>query len=572
MKLPVNTLFVATMLLIVACGTSFPQEGEYPSGGKEDESGETVTPDDPDPIDPGKTCKILFIGNSLTLDATTLLPDMLNAAGIRNVEMTRIFHGAYTLPLYNDTYSEPNTVSMRKWKAGQARWSGDETFKYSPKDAVEADKYDIICIQEYSGNACAWSWTPDEKAAVTGLLEKIRESQGDNDPEMVFMFSHTFGKGQDRLVANFGDDNVRQFEACAEMISHLLEETGIKKVVSTAAVIQNLRTTGLNHEYDFTRGDGVHLDYGLGRYAAACIIFKSLITPVTGARIEDNTFRFSEYYPHKALYTTPVTDENVRIVYEAVEAAYEHPLEITDMSRYASKPQYEHKPDLDFGEKNADFTKGCTFPVEFPLGYGAIDSYLQPYWSGYGLWICPDQEQAYARWKYVSYPIDGMIPTRTWANDGEISSVALRGVWTGDYLEFVIPVSDLAAGSTIQFKAPFYTRQGPVFWIFEWLDGTEWKSTVSDVATWDGKFTRKASFAIGLGTTVITQNAVFSNAISNGYVRIRIRCADGTIQADSATRSAVERALPNHTATDLSSVFYFYGTTSEYKSISFTKL
>lgn len=522
------------------------------------------------------TCKILFIGNSLTLDATTFLPDMLNAAGVRNVVMTRIFHGAYTIPLYNDNYSATNVVSMRTWKPGEARWSGDETFRYSPKEVVEAGDYDIICIQEYSGNSCAWSWTTEEKKAVTGLLEKIRASQkrhGKNtEPEMVFMFPHTFGRGQERLVKNFGNDNVKQFEACSEMVSHLLEETGIRKVVSTAAVIQNLRTTGLNQRYDLTRGDNIHLDYGLGRYAAACIVFKSLITPVSGARIEENTFRFSEYYPHKSLYTTPVTDDNVRVVHKAAEAAYEHPLEITDMSSMNVTPVYGHNVDLRFAERNADVPRGCTFPVEFPLGNGVTNPYKQPYWSGYGLWICPSQEQAYARWKYVSYPVNGVLPARTWAGGRTVSSIALKGVWTDDYFEFVIPVDRIEPGTTIRFKAPFYTRQGPVFWIFEWLDGGEWKSRTGTVSSWDGKFTRQASFAIGLGTTVVTQDATFANAVQNGCLHIRIRCADGSIQADSSTKSAVHRELPNHTDTDMSSVLYFHDTASECSSVSFTIL
>ena len=104
------------------------------------------------------------------------------------------------------------------------------------------------------------------------------------------------------------------------------------------------------------------------------------------------------------------------------------------------------------------------------------------------------------------------------------------------------------------------------------FDEGEWKSEIKDVSSWDGKFTQKASFAIGLGTTVITQDAVFSGPVTDGCVRIRIRCADGTVQADSATRSAVKRDLPNHTATDLSSVFYFYGTTPECGSVSFSKI
>lgn len=553
---------LALLAVFACCRTSYELEGKYPYE-TEETPGEVDEPDVPEDI-----FKILFIGNSLTLDATTLLPDMLNAAGIRNVEMTRIFHGAYTLPLYNENYSVPGICSMRTWKPGMAMWSSDETFGYSPQQAVEAEEYDLICIQEYSGNSCAWQWTENEKSAVNGLIEKIRKSQKDNNPEFAFMFSHTFGTGMERLVENFDNDNTKQFEACAETISHILEETGIEKVVSTAAVIQNLRTTGLNHEYDLTRGDLTHLDYGLGRYAAACVVFKSLITPVTGAKIEDNPFRFSEYYPHGSLYTTPVTDENVHIVFKAVEAACEAPLEITDMSEYSQKYEYEHKPDLNIAEKYSDMPEGCTFPVTFKLGDGAVDSYLQPQWSGYGIWVSTGQEQAYARWKIASYPIPEMPQTRTWASNGVISSVALRGVWTGDYMEFMIPVDDLPAGTTVRFDAPFYTRQGPIFWIFEWYDSGVWKSNVSDISSWDGNYTRNASFAIGLGTTYITREAVFENALHNEYMRLRIRCADGAVQADSSTKSSVWRELPNHTDTDLSSVFYFYGAGEKGRAIT----
>ena len=91
MKYLVNILLMAAMSVFAACGSSFPQEGGYPYVPGDEEQGGEVQPD-PEPDLPGETCKILFIGNSLTLDATTLLPDMLNAAGVKNVEMTRIFH------------------------------------------------------------------------------------------------------------------------------------------------------------------------------------------------------------------------------------------------------------------------------------------------------------------------------------------------------------------------------------------------------------------------------------------------------------------------------------------------
>lgn len=560
--------FLVSVVLLVCCDHASPLEGHYPSkdntGSKEQEK----EPDTPAPA--GKVYKILFIGNSLTLDATMLLPNLLNAAGITNVELYRTFHGAYTLPLYNENFYNAGICSFCSWKPGQARWRGTEERLFSPSDAVNAHDYDIVCLQEYSGDSPAWSWSDTEKSAYDGMISKIDAAHPGHKPEIVALFSHTFGTGMERLVAKFGNDNVKQFETCAATFRHVLEETRIERIISPAAVIQSLRTSGLNVDNgcDLTRGDQTHSDYGMSRFAEAAIIFKALITPLTGKKIEENPFRFTEYYPHKSLHTTPVTDENLPVILAAVEAAFAKPLEITDMSSYSLTPKYENIPGSVMLDNN-DTPEDCNFPVVFPVGNGAIDSYKQPFWSGYGLWICPLQQQAFGKWVMASKPMAEFLQTRTFANDDKISSVAVRGIWTDDYFEFVIPVGKLDAGTEIQFKAPFYTRQGPVFWYFEWLDGGKWKRVTKEVRSWDGSFSCNCSFAIQLGTTYVSQTARFENPVSNGELRFRIRCADGAIQADSTSGSAVRRSEPNHTAADYSSVFYFYGAGTDGASLSF---
>ena len=149
---------------------------------------------DPAPLD-GNTLKVLFIGNSLTLDATYLLPSFLNVAGVKNIELTRAYHGAYTLALYDTNYAAANMCSCNTWKTGQDRWRGVLTYLYSLKDVVESNAFDIICIQEYTGAKECWKWTETENAHVTGLLAKIRESQkrkGNDNPEFVYLFSTQF--------------------------------------------------------------------------------------------------------------------------------------------------------------------------------------------------------------------------------------------------------------------------------------------------------------------------------------------------------------------------------------------
>ena len=520
----------------------------------------------------GDTYKVLFIGNSLTLDATYLLPSLLNAAKVRNIELTRTFHGNYTLPLYNNNYAGKGICSWTTWKPGQDRWRGKLTLDHCLKEVVEAEAYDIICIQESTVGEAGWSWTSSEKMAVTGLVSKIKDSQrlkGNDSPRFVYLLSTQYGRDYSKLVNNFDNDPEKHFEACATTAAEILTATGIDTIISTGALQQNLRTTGLNSVRDMTRGDLIHMDYGAMRYAAACLVFKTLFTPITGKKAEDIPFSFEEYYPYSTLYTTPVTDEARPVLMAAVQAAYEKPLKITDLSSYTVSPVYTHKPGTVTFDDYAD-VEPVTFPVEFPIGGKVNDTYKQPYWASYGIWFSDDQQQAYIKWNFASYPLPGIIPPRTFATTDDISSPSLRGPWTDDWFEFVIPVKDFAAGSSVRLTAPFYTRQGPVFWAFEWLDGNVWKSDCKDI-TVDG-FTRKASFALGAGTTQVSCTATFENAVWEGRLHLRVRCVDGTIQADSQSGKAVQRSLPNHTSSEYSSVFYFYDSASPVSALRLEKL
>ena len=550
--------------LLISCSGTAGQETGKPGPDTPSDTTQTTPPDTTQttPVDTTSTTpvddgifKVLFIGNSLTVDATCLLPSLLNSAGVKNVELTRTFHGSYTLQLYYQNYSAENICSYSTWKPGWARWRGKEVTDHSPKFAVEADNYDLVCLQEYTGQNICWYWTEYEGAAVDALMEKIRKSQGDNKPEFAYLFSTQFGRGQQRLVESFDNDPVKQFEANVSVISKILEATGIKTVISTGAMQQNLRTTGLNTERDMTRGDQVHCDYGLSRYAAACLVFKNLFTPLTGIEPEDIDFPFEEYYPYSGIYTTPVTEQNKPAMYAAINAAYEHPMEITDLSRFTESPAYVNKPGslmLDEGPE----IEPVTFPVRFAIGDGVVTAYTQPYWNGYGIWVSDEQQQAYAKWAFASYPMPDLIPARYCANAGHISSPGIRGAWTGDWLEFVLPVKDFEAGTTVTFSAPVYARECPVFWAFEWLDGDEWKNDCHEITKDD--FTRNASFALTYPSTKVSCKATFANGVKEGKLHFRIRCVDGTIQADANSKTAVERDLPYHTDTAFDSAFCFY--------------
>ena len=214
---------------------------------------------------------------------------------------------------------------------------------------------------------------------------------------------------------------------------------------------------------------------------------------------------------------------------------------------------------------SADPFKPCTFPVVFPLGRNpsARNGYYnysddQPDWNNMGIWRCFAQKQAYATWNQVSEPSATMFQRRELVNTGDIGSIGLKGIWTGDYFEFVIPVENIGAGSVVSFEAPFYGRQQPVFWTVEWLDGDEWANDVREITSWDGSTVMEASFCTRLYGTVINYSFRLQNPIERGNLKVRLICTDGRYQADTNTGTVMERELPYNDGSAYQSPFYFY--------------
>ena len=220
---------------------------------------------------------------------------------------------------------------------------------------------------------------------------------------------------------------------------------------------------------------------------------------------------------------------------------------------------------LDIYVPSADPHKPCTFPVIFPLGknpnartgyYNYWDD--QPNWNNMGVWRCFAQKQVYATWNKVSDPSPKFRQKRELLNQDEIGTIGLKGIWTGDYFEFIFPVENIAAGSTVSFKAPFYGRQQPVFWTVKWFEDGEWKSCISPVTTWDGSVTLEASFATRLHGVVIEHSFTLGKPIEKGELKVRIECTDGRYQANTSTNSVIVRELPYNNGTEYYSPFYFY--------------
>lgn len=207
-----------------------------------------------------------------------------------------------------------------------------------------------------------------------------------------------------------------------------------------------------------------------------------------------------------------------------------------------------------------DGIEPVTFPLTWPVGKRdgkqAFTAATQPRWLSEGYWTA-SQPQAYIQWTKVSDPLDDTKQYFEIVNVNDISSPGVKGVWTGDYYELVIPVRRFKAGTTLSLSFPMYGRQHPVFYDIEYLDGNEWKCNRTELTSYDGQFKRDCTFAAGYHTTIVRHSMTFANAVNSGIIRMRVKVADGSIVAKDE-KNCVTTAAPWKTGNIYGAPFYFY--------------
>jgi hypothetical protein len=281
------------------------------------------------------TLRILFIGNSFTADAVEHLPGIVAAAGVNSLKMGFTYYGGRTITEHNANYATPEYVY---WKCTPGMTSWTKISGYSIKDAVLEEPWDIVSIQEHTGRADAWNWTTTEKAAIEGLINKVKADRT-SAPQIVYIMSQAYGNpdvmgsysASGPLTNNF-TSQAAMFEAITTQGRKVLDETQVEEIIATGTVLQNLRSSSLNTPYDLTR-DGYHMDYGLSRYAASCAVFESIISPHFGnIKLDNNSFRYDISNTTAGSYTTPVTDANAPTALQAARSAITQPFTVTPMN------------------------------------------------------------------------------------------------------------------------------------------------------------------------------------------------------------------------------------------------
>lgn len=236
------------------------------------------------------TLRILAIGNSFSDDGTAHLPALLEAAGIHNVILARLYIGGCTLERHcqeYDAFKEKGLRSYIYYKSTDNHWV-TVSKKASILQGIEDEPWDIITMQQASGYSGLYeSYVP----FLERLIGIVREHCSNPDAAIVWHQTWAYATTSGHHHFKWYDkDQLKMYNAICDCVKKLKADQDIRVVIPSGPAVQAARATALCDEKELTR-DGFHLSFSTGRYLAACTWFETLIRPVLGVKIKDNTAR-----------------------------------------------------------------------------------------------------------------------------------------------------------------------------------------------------------------------------------------------------------------------------------------
>ena len=271
---------------------------------------QSEAPNFPLPVRPD-TLRILGVGNSFTDDGMMYLPELLEAAGIRNVVLGRLYYPGCSLRQHCE-FDAADAPKYTYYKSERNRWT-TVSEAATLREAVGDERWDVLVVQQssaYSGIYTSYHpW-------LERLIERGRFYCPNAGACVAWQMTWAYGSGSDHgAFPKYDNDPQQMYAAVVDVARRVTEECGIETVIPTGTAIQNLRAGEFNNPpSDFTR-DGYHLDFGCGRYTAACTWFQALVAPCLRTDIGGNTFR-----PDPKGHT-PVTDESAAACQQAARKA-----------------------------------------------------------------------------------------------------------------------------------------------------------------------------------------------------------------------------------------------------------
>ena len=267
------------------------------------------------------TLRVLCIGNSFSLDGSTLLPQLLVDAGVstRKFQIYAAIYAGASLE-YWDNMRATDAPLPYIYNMGGSLFKL-ENKQWTLRTLLQNQPWDVVVIQQASPKS---NLPNTYHPYMSRLNEYIHQECMNKQVHVAWQLTWSYPE-----TATSGPIDEEGWREIAMIANQKCHDVGISTIIPSGTAIQNARTTSLRQDSNALTRDGLHLSLGVGRYIAAMSWYESICRPIYGKSIIGmpvsqaikDCDRGKEGFQE-------ITDENYLICQQCVKEAISDPLHL----------------------------------------------------------------------------------------------------------------------------------------------------------------------------------------------------------------------------------------------------
>ena len=279
---------------------------------------------------------ILIFGHSFGVDSTELLPAIAVESGVNDLTVGRFIKGNCSLEEHWN-FLQADSLKYSVCLPSKTRFS---RVKLTYREAIASRKWDYVIFQTSLENEGRYETSQPWLNNLVSCVRKIQQEKFGVQPTICWnMFwpisrLHENGKHERSKyrLSFYGNSSQKSWEAYVSATKEMSKDTGINFIIPTGTAVMNFRASSLNTPdvKELTR-DGYHMNYGAGRYLAACTMYERILKPIYRKNIA--LPKSGEIFPGTEKYALPVDRKVGKALVGFAKQAVAHPYEVTARSR-----------------------------------------------------------------------------------------------------------------------------------------------------------------------------------------------------------------------------------------------
>ena len=214
--------------------------------------------------------KILAIGNSWSNNATIYLNEILKDLGIESTVYTAIKGSGKLEDCYFNILNNTKDYSI----VINGKYDKEFANKYSISEILDIDDFDIITLQQQSGNAGIYNTFQPYLNSVI----KFIENKETNDPIIYLHSTWSYPNGCNHYdFYKYKDNSHIMYFSILSAWKKAIINVGIDKVIPSTFVVQKVRE--IEGIYDIDEPDGKHLASN-GCFAVGCVWAETIMREI----------------------------------------------------------------------------------------------------------------------------------------------------------------------------------------------------------------------------------------------------------------------------------------------------